>query len=541
MQFLKTLLWILWIILASHAHSLIGQNVGIGTLAPDESAMLDISATDKGMLVPRLSSAQRTAISSPANGLLVFDTDTGSFWFYQGSAWKNLDAFPDRLTDADGNTRVMVEKNPNEDIIRFDLAGNEKMRLTQKTNRTPRLEILSDRENTYIGEGAGLNNDGGFFNTSIGKNTLMQNNSSYNTAVGFGALKNNTTGNSNTALGSFALENNSMGYSNSAIGNRALQNNTTGLNNTAMGYGALQNNTAGYVNTAMGYGALQNNTIGFRNTAVGNEALEHNTSGYVNTAMGDRALKYNTTGYSNTAAGFEALQDNTIGFANTSMGIRTLLKNTTGYRNTALGYEALQYNIDGYNNTALGFNALVGNISGTGNLGLGFGADVIGSNYINASAIGYYSFVGCSNCMALGGTGIHSVNVGIGLHTPTERLHVNGNIRVDGNIIQNSIINATLNTGWTNLGNQFETAGFYKGKDGRVYLQGTVVKNAGSGIVVFSLPVGYRPAKELRFLAYRHSNLSAHIAIDSYGSVMELSSSPVNSQISLDGISFRVD
>ena len=47
--------------------------------APEASAQLDVSATDKGMLVPRMTSAQRTAIASPATGLLVFDTVTGGF------------------------------------------------------------------------------------------------------------------------------------------------------------------------------------------------------------------------------------------------------------------------------------------------------------------------------------------------------------------------------------------------------------------------------------------------------------------------------
>lgn len=50
------------------------QGVGINT-TPDPSAMLDVSSTDKGMLVPRMTTAQRLAIPSPAESLLVFDTD----------------------------------------------------------------------------------------------------------------------------------------------------------------------------------------------------------------------------------------------------------------------------------------------------------------------------------------------------------------------------------------------------------------------------------------------------------------------------------
>ncbi|MEJ8820356.1 phage tail protein [Lacibacter sp. H407] len=56
----------------------------------DASAMLDVKSTNKGMLVPRMTTAQRTAITSPAKGLLVFDNDTGGFWFYNGTAWTSL-------------------------------------------------------------------------------------------------------------------------------------------------------------------------------------------------------------------------------------------------------------------------------------------------------------------------------------------------------------------------------------------------------------------------------------------------------------------
>ncbi|MBL0355701.1 MAG: hypothetical protein IPP72_01895 [Chitinophagaceae bacterium] len=63
------------------------QNVGIGTPAPNASAQLDISSTSKGLLIPRLTTLQRTAIAAPANGLMVYDTGLSAFWFYNGSAW----------------------------------------------------------------------------------------------------------------------------------------------------------------------------------------------------------------------------------------------------------------------------------------------------------------------------------------------------------------------------------------------------------------------------------------------------------------------
>lgn len=68
------------------------QNVAInntGAVA-NSSAMLDVSSTTKGMLIPRMDSTQRKAILNKAVGLMVFDTNTNSFWYYQNSGWTEL-------------------------------------------------------------------------------------------------------------------------------------------------------------------------------------------------------------------------------------------------------------------------------------------------------------------------------------------------------------------------------------------------------------------------------------------------------------------
>ncbi len=62
--------------------------VGIGTTTPDASSALEIDANDKGFLMPRMTTAQRTAITSPATGLQAYDTDTKSVWTFDGTAWK---------------------------------------------------------------------------------------------------------------------------------------------------------------------------------------------------------------------------------------------------------------------------------------------------------------------------------------------------------------------------------------------------------------------------------------------------------------------
>jgi len=65
------------------------ENVGIGTLTPDNSALLhlDVSGmtTKRGLLVPKMTAAQRNSIVTPANGLLVFVTDDNNFYYNFGT------------------------------------------------------------------------------------------------------------------------------------------------------------------------------------------------------------------------------------------------------------------------------------------------------------------------------------------------------------------------------------------------------------------------------------------------------------------------
>jgi len=67
------------------------QNVALNTTGTpaDASAMLDISSNSKGFLPPRMTTTQRTGIGSPANGLMVFDTDTKTYWYFS-TAWKEI-------------------------------------------------------------------------------------------------------------------------------------------------------------------------------------------------------------------------------------------------------------------------------------------------------------------------------------------------------------------------------------------------------------------------------------------------------------------
>jgi len=63
------------------------NSVGIGTTTPNSTAALDVNSSSKGLLIPRMSSAQRKAIATPAPGLLLFDSDKQSLYMYNGDQW----------------------------------------------------------------------------------------------------------------------------------------------------------------------------------------------------------------------------------------------------------------------------------------------------------------------------------------------------------------------------------------------------------------------------------------------------------------------
>ena len=66
------------------------DNVGIGTTSPNASAILDVQSTTKGVRMPNMTTTQKNAISSPAAGLMVFDTTLAKLCVYSGSAWQTI-------------------------------------------------------------------------------------------------------------------------------------------------------------------------------------------------------------------------------------------------------------------------------------------------------------------------------------------------------------------------------------------------------------------------------------------------------------------
>jgi hypothetical protein len=123
--------------------------------APDASAMLEITSNSSGVLIPRMTAAQRDAIPTPATGLMVYVTDDNLFHFYNGSAWTAINPSGGNSTDelqtlsrsgtdvtlSDGGGTVSIADNDNS-------SSNELQNLGSTASGTNRTVTITNGSNT---------------------------------------------------------------------------------------------------------------------------------------------------------------------------------------------------------------------------------------------------------------------------------------------------------------------------------------------------------------------------------------------------------
>ena len=260
-------------------------NVGIGTTQPNESAVLDISSSNKGLLIPRMTLQQRNTIQNPANGLMVYQTDIlAGFYFYDGKDWKPLaEAKSVAGTDGDWTTTGNSLMDPNVNY----LGTSDPRPLVIKVSATSSgwIDPYSTAR-TFFGFQSGQENikstSSGEWNTGVGRAALNKTTSGgFNVAIGGNALYNNVTGADNMAVGYGALVDNVNGKQNAALGSNSLPR-VTGDGNTGFGYYSGWNKNGNYnvyIGSLAGYvGSLQadaavtaiGSSAGFNKYGVGN-------------------------------------------------------------------------------------------------------------------------------------------------------------------------------------------------------------------------------------------------------------------------------
>lgn len=86
---MRTVVIFSWLVCLMGA--ILAQSVGIGTSTPDPSARLDVSDNQRGILIPRLTTAERNAITNPARSLLIYNTDCDEYQYYiPGTGWVSI-------------------------------------------------------------------------------------------------------------------------------------------------------------------------------------------------------------------------------------------------------------------------------------------------------------------------------------------------------------------------------------------------------------------------------------------------------------------
>jgi len=269
------------------------QNVGIGTNTPHPTALLELYSTSKGLLIPRMTQAERDAISSPATGLLIYQTDnTPGFYYWNGTAWIPL------LSSSSGSG------------LFWSLTGNSitGTEFLGTTNNQPLVIRVNNTQTFQFNTNLSLQRDAG--GNARGQGAVdLQSARSAATQVASGDYSVIGGGEGNTASGDLATV--GGGYANTASGDLATVGggyaNTTSGDHATVGGGGKNTASGSFATVGGGYGSLASSDYatvggGSSNTASGNYATVG--GGGDNTASGSWATVGG--GYQNTASGFAA-------------------------------------------------------------------------------------------------------------------------------------------------------------------------------------------------------------------------------------------
>jgi hypothetical protein len=390
-------LLVVWLLMGQ---ALVHAQVAINADAsqPDNSAMLDIKSTSRGLLMPRMSSTQRTAIVSPADGLMVYDITTKSLWVFQsGSGWLNsflgsgTFSVPDSIVASSPATLLSLTNNGSGAALKAITGGLGNAFVVKNTNAN---NIANTVNVTSVGPGDipdhTLGNTANFFmNNADGVgagvrgevNSIFGNNGTagvYGSSSGTGGFGGYFDHTNASGFGNVLLATNAGLGVNTIVQNTNATNAQEALQVSGFGTGSVatifQNNANNMANalfvTSNGPGVIADHTQGnagsfFMNNTFGVGA---GVRGEVNSIFGNNGTA-GVYGSASGTGGFGGYFDHTNpnGFGNVllatnaGLGVNTHVENTNA-SNAQTALEAITF---GTGSGATVTNANTSNVANT--------------------------------------------------------------------------------------------------------------------------------------------------------------------------------
>ncbi|MEZ4990794.1 MAG: hypothetical protein R2824_10295 [Saprospiraceae bacterium] len=397
---------------------------------------------------------------------------------FYGDGTYQASGIPFFLADTDGDTKIQVEESPDEDAIRFDLAGRQHMILRSNGAGFPILEFSSEKYsplvsqyNMFFGKGAGINFASGDANTFFGNDAgHLQESGSYNVYLGYSAGRNNAMGDNNTFIGAGAGQTNT-GSGNVFLGQQAGYS-ATGSNqlyiensfsNAPLIYGEFDNDLLRINGTLDVNGAYQfPSTDGtadqvLQTDGAGNISWADKTSGLDNQTIDQLSLNGTTLEISLENDG-QALQTVDLAPLNSTQNIIEDTDGDTkiqveespdediirfdlnGLERARLDDTRLQLISGGEENLFIGFNT--GNAGGSFNLFLGGGAGSLSAGTFGNVGVGFQS----QTILTSG-----NENTALGLFSLQNNQGGTGNVAIGSKALQQANSSQNTAVGWESL------------------------------------------------------------------------------------------
>ncbi|MFH2096880.1 MAG: hypothetical protein ABIJ16_14315 [Bacteroidota bacterium] len=363
---------ILLLIIGIHmlAGYMCAQNVAVTdddayTAAP--SAMLDVKSTTKGLLVPRMTTAQRTAISSPANGLLVYDITINGFYFYktatgwtqisQGQIWEKSGNNV-YLSDINNNVGIGTASPGQKLIVKADATNglDESIFAVLNTNGDTVFAVYPEGVRIWVNDNGGSKATGSRGGFAVGgyspskagftNEYLRVTPDSVRVYIDDDFVASKVTG----SRGGFAVGGFSPSKGAPTENYLFVQDDSTRVYVTGDEGFAVDNIEAGSEARYM--------DLTPQNYFIGHDAGQLNTTGLYNSFLGYQSGAANTTGSYNTFAGYLSGNSNFKGNYNTFNGFYSGRFNTTG------SYNFFGGPYSGYNSDSSSYNVFIGYTSG---------------------------------------------------------------------------------------------------------------------------------------------------------------------------------